>query len=53
LLKISTQRPWLTLPGWQETLLRRVEQMQHLKLFGMAKLYQAVVDQPVHQHINI
>jgi DNA replication protein DnaC len=27
-----------------------VEQMQHLKLFGMAKLYQAVVDQPVHQH---
>jgi DNA replication protein DnaC len=27
-----------------------VEQMQDLKLFGMAKLYQAVVDQPVHQH---
>lgn len=27
-----------------------VEQMQDLKLFGMAKLYQAVLDQPVHQH---
>jgi DNA replication protein DnaC len=27
-----------------------VEQMQDLKLFGMAKLYQAVLGQPVHQH---
>ena len=27
-----------------------VEQMQELKLFGMSKLYQAVIDQPVHQH---
>jgi DNA replication protein DnaC len=26
-----------------------VEQMQHLKLFGMSKLYKAVLDQPVHQ----
>jgi len=26
-----------------------VEQMQDLKLFGMAKLYQAVLDQPSHQ----
>ena len=26
-----------------------VEQMQHLKLFGMSKLYRAVLDQPVHQ----
>ena len=26
-----------------------VEQMQHLKLFGMSKLYQVVLDQPVHQ----
>lgn len=27
-----------------------VEQMQHLKLFGMSKLYQAIVNQPSHQH---
>lgn len=27
-----------------------IEQMQDLKLFGMANLYQAVIDQPVHQH---
>ena len=27
-----------------------VEQMQELKLFGMSKLYQAVIDQPIHQH---
>jgi len=27
-----------------------VEQMQHLKLFGMSKLYQAIVNQPGHQH---
>jgi DNA replication protein DnaC len=26
-----------------------VEQMQHLKLFGMSKLYKAVLDQPSHQ----
>ncbi len=26
-----------------------VEQMQHLKLFGMSKLYQAVLEQPLHQ----
>lgn len=26
-----------------------VQQMQHLKLFGMSKLYKAVVDQPLHQ----
>ncbi len=26
-----------------------VEQMLHLKLFGMSKLYQAVLDQPLHQ----
>ena len=26
-----------------------VEQMQHLKLFGMSNLYQVVLDQPVHQ----
>lgn len=26
-----------------------VEQMQHLKLFGMSKLYKAVLDQPLHQ----
>jgi DNA replication protein DnaC len=26
-----------------------VEQMQHLKLFGMSKLYQTVLGQPVHQ----
>lgn len=27
-----------------------VEQLQQLKLFGMSKLYQAVVNQPMHQH---
>lgn len=27
-----------------------VEQMQHLKLFGMSRLYQAVINQPTHQH---
>jgi DNA replication protein DnaC len=26
-----------------------VQQMQHLKLFGMSKLYKAVIDQPLHQ----
>ena len=27
-----------------------VEQMQRLKLFGMSKLYQAIINQPSHQH---
>ena len=27
-----------------------VEQMQHLKLFGMSRLYQAIINQPSHQH---
>ena len=27
-----------------------VEQLQHLKLFGMSRLYQAIINQPSHQH---
>ena len=27
-----------------------VEQLQHLKLFGISRLYQAVINQPTHQH---
>ncbi len=27
-----------------------VEQLQQLKLYGMTKRYQAVLDQPIHQH---